>query len=55
MVLLSLLMVLSFIGLFVGLMMIIIESTLGVWIKLSLFSLLVFVYSIFLFKAFSNE
>lgn len=55
MIILSVLIVISFISLFVGLMMLIIESTLGVWIKLSLFSLLVFVYSIFLFKAFSNE
>ena len=55
MILISLTMVISFISLFIGLMMLIIESALGFWVKVTLFSLLVLVYSIFLYKAFSDE
>jgi hypothetical protein len=54
MVLLSLLIVISFVSLFVGLMMLIITSTLGLWAKVTLLSALVLVYSIFLFKASEN-
>lgn len=48
MAILSLLIVISFISLFVGLMMLIITSTLGIWAKVTLLSALVLAYCVVL-------